>query len=87
MENYTDFVPEISLAIVGANSTEDVATCTVHRYVDELNTTDTTFSYEVYEEHKCADNEDIIFNDTAVCESVSPTLAPSVSPTSSPSKV
>jgi hypothetical protein len=88
VENYTDFVPEITRAIVGANSTEDVATCTVHRYVDELNTTDTTFSCEVYEEHECADNEDIKFNDTAtVCESVSPTLAPSVSPTSSPSKV
>ena len=87
MENYTDFVPEISRAIVGANSTEDVGTCPVQRYIDELNTTDTTFSCEVYEEHECADNEDIIFNDTAVCESVSPTLAPSVSPTSSPSKV
>lgn len=88
VENYTDFVPKLLELIVGANSTDDVATCTVHRYVDELNTTDTTFSCEAYEEHECADNEDIIFNDTAtVCESVSPTLAPSVSPTSSPSKV
>ena len=70
LNKYTDFNPEQTRAVIGAFAADEVASCSVNRYMQE--NYDIPFGCDEYEEDNCINNEDRIFKkDERFCRSSS----------------
>lgn len=80
LNEYTNFHPERTRAIVGASDTLEVASCSVNRYLEDVY--EIPFSCDVYEADNCEKNEDIIFGrNENVCQASSIGSSPTLFPT------
>ncbi|KAL7468732.1 hypothetical protein ACHAXS_008960 [Conticribra weissflogii] len=80
LNDYTNFKPVRTRAIVGATDTLEVASCSVNRYLEDVY--GIPFSCDLYEVDNCKKNEDIIFGrNENVCQSTSIRNSPTLFPT------